>query len=163
MNGRRQSKNFAKNFAENFAAPGFTLLEMLAVVTILALAAAIAMPLLGRPSESLRLAAAARDLVGALRLTRSAAIARNAAIALVVDVEQRTFESPAVPSRSFAPDIAAQLKVAEPEQATRSRGGFRFFPDGSSTGGDLTLRLNGREAKICVKWLTGEARQGATC
>jgi general secretion pathway protein H len=142
---------------------GFTLLEMLIVIAILALATAVTVPILARPSDGVRLQATARDLINALRLTRAMAIARNAEIALTIDVDKRSFTSAAIRAQSFSPDIAAELTFAKPEQATQSSGGFRFFPDGSSSGGDVRLRLRGREAKICVDWLTGEAQLGEHC
>jgi general secretion pathway protein H len=148
---------------DNEFAAGFSLLEMLAVVAILALVATVVMPSLARPSESVALQASARDLVSALRLARAAAIARNAEMTLTIDVDRRIFESPANPARSFAADVAAQLKVAEPERAGWSRGSFRFYPDGSSTGGDVLLSLRGKQARICVDWLTGQARQAGSC
>ena len=142
---------------------GYSLLEMLVVMAILALVAVMALPQLARPSDALRLAAAARDLHGALRLTRSAAIARSSDLVLIIDADKRTFESAVVAQKSFAADIVAHLKVAEPERMTPSRGGFRFFADGSSTGGDLLLRLHKNEVRICVNWLTGEPQNGSTC
>ena len=102
-------------------------------------------------------------LFRSLRLTRSAAIARSTDLVLVIDADKRTFESAVVSSKSFAADIMAQMKIAEPERMTPSRGGFRFFADGSSTGGDLVLRLRNAEVKLCVSWLTGEAQNGANC
>jgi general secretion pathway protein H len=141
---------------------GFSLIEMLAALAIVALAAALAMPLALRPSDALRLDAAAQELVAALRLTRAAAIVHNADAALTIDVARRTFESPAVPARPLPADLAVKLKIAEPERAP-SQGGFRFFPDGSSTGGDMVLALRGRETKICVDWLSGIARRAANC
>jgi len=141
---------------------GFSLIEMLAALAIVALATALVMPVTLRPSDALRLDAAAEDIVAALRLTRAAAIARNADAALTIDVELRRFESPAVPPHSLPPDLTVKLKIAEPERA-RSQGGFRFFPDGSSTGGDMVLALRGKETKICVDWLSGIARRAATC
>ena len=50
-----------------------------------------------------------------------------------------------------------------PQRMTPSRGGFRLFADGSSTGGDVLLRLRNTEVKLCVSWLTGEAQNGAEC
>jgi general secretion pathway protein H len=141
---------------------GFSLIEMLAVLAIIALATALAMPLAMGPSDALRLDAAGRDLVAALRLTRAAAIARNADSELTIDVDRRTFESPAVPTRPLPPDLRVKLKIAEPERA-HSQGSFRFFPDGSSTGGDVVLALHGKELKICVDWLSGIPRQAANC
>jgi general secretion pathway protein H len=144
-------------------AAGFTLAEMLVVIAILGLVAAIAVPRLARPSDTLRLQATARDLQGALRVTRATAIARSTDIALIIDVDGRTFESPVVARKTIASDIVAELKVAEPERMTPSRGGFRFFSDGSSTGGEVVLRLRDKEARLCINWLTGDPRQGTSC
>jgi general secretion pathway protein H len=44
-----------------------------------------------------------------------------------------------------------------------SDGGFRFFPDGSSTGGDVTLSLHGKQTRLCVDWLTGGVHQEVSC
>jgi general secretion pathway protein H len=148
--------------ARKRATAGFSVVEMLAVLAIIALVTALAMPLALRPSDALRLQAAARDLIGALRLTRAAAIARNADVALTIDVDRRTFESPAVPARHFPADIRTRLKIAEPERV-HSYGSFGFFPDGSSTGGDVLLVLHDKEVKICVDWLTGIPREAANC
>lgn len=143
---------------------GFTLVEMLAVLAILALVAGIAVPYLrGSASDRVRLDAASRHLVAALRLSRAAAVLRQTEIALVVDADRHEFSSAAVPPETFDPDISVRLKIAEPERTSPSRGGVRFFADGSSTGGEITLRLGDRAALICVNWLGGETRLGAGC
>jgi general secretion pathway protein H len=136
---------------------------MLVVLAILGLIAAITLPALGTPSDSVRLRATASDLLAALRLTRAAAITSHRDMALVLDLEARTLQSPAVPQKRLAPDITAEMVVAEPERTTPSRGAFRFFPDGSSTGGDIRLHLAGRETRICISWLTGQALEGDRC
>lgn len=145
-----------------YAAPadaGFTVLEALVVITILALVAAIVMPAVLRPPERIRLQEAARELINTMRLTRSAAIIKAAPLTVIVDLDKRSVESPAVPKRGFDAQIEAQLKVAGPERLSPSRGGIRFFADGSSTGGEVILSLRGLETKVCVHWLTGQARE----
>jgi general secretion pathway protein H len=142
---------------------GFTLVEMLVVVMIIALAASVAVPLLGRPSDGLRLRAMTGEIVAAMQVTREAAITRNTETALMIDVDRNTLQSPVVPLRRLAPDVTAKLEFAAPEQVGHSTGGFRFFPDGSSTGGTVTLLLGDQQARICIQWLTGEARQLANC
>ena len=143
---------------------GFTLIELLVALAIIALVAGIGVAYLGgSPSDRIRLEAAARHLAEGLRVSRAAAVLRNAEIALTVDADRHTFESPAVSRRRIDSEIAVRLTIAEPERLTSARGGFRFFPDGSSTGGEILLGLRGREARICVNWLSGEARQAARC
>ncbi|HEY7550099.1 MAG TPA: GspH/FimT family pseudopilin [Hyphomicrobiaceae bacterium] len=142
---------------------GFTLLELLIVLSLLALIAAMAVPALTAPSEAARLRAAAEEIAAAMRLARAAAIARNGEAAVVIDTDRRSIHAKGAPARTFGADIAVALTIAESERRTAARGGFRFFADGSSTGGDIVLRLNGRELRLCVDWLTGRTRQGAEC
>jgi len=145
-------------YSRHYAEAGFTLLEIMVVLALIAIAASIAMPLIGRPSDRLRLQSMVGDIISAMRLTREAAILRNAETSLVVDVDRRTVRSSAGRSFSLAPDVIAKLEFAAPERAADTIGGFRFYPDGSSTGGSLMLSLPDRQEKICVQWLTGEAR-----
>ncbi len=142
---------------------GFTLVEMLVVMMILAFVATIAMPLFSDNSDGLRLRMAASEIAAALRATRSAAIVRNSVTTFVVDVDRRIFESEARSPRPFPANIEAKLTFAFGIQSGPSAAGFQFFPDGSSTGGDITLALHGQNAKLCIDWLTGEVRQEKRC
>src|SRR6266566_753623 len=101
---------------------GFTLIEMLVVLAILALTTALVAPLVSGGSEGARL--------------QSAASLRNMETSLMIDVDRRTFRSTVLSQRSFAPDIDAKLTFASGLGTGGSDGGFQFFPDGSSTGGD---------------------------
>jgi general secretion pathway protein H len=142
---------------------GFTLVEMLVVLAILALTVTFAPPLLSGGGDGLRLQTTASELATAFRATRSAAILRNTETSLVIDVDRRAFGSTVVPQRAFAPEIDAKLTFAAAARVGASGGGFQFFPDGSSTGGDVTLSLRGKQAKLCVDWLTGEVRREPAC
>jgi len=142
---------------------GFTLVEMLVVLSILTFAAVFAMPQLSRGSERMRLDTAAHEIAAALRATRAAAMTGSRQMALTIDVERRTFRSGVVQPRSFASDIDAKLTYAAPVRSEPSDGGFQFFPDGSSTGGEVLLSLHGRQTKLCIDWLTGIVRMDAAC
>jgi general secretion pathway protein H len=137
---------------------GFTLIEMLVVMAILALVTALALPVLRPPPDKLRLEAAARTVASALRLSRTRAIAVNADVVLTIDADRRLLESSAVSATRIDPEISVNLILAAPERRGRSAGAIRFFADGTSSGGDIVLTLGARRARILVNWLTGQAR-----
>jgi general secretion pathway protein H len=139
-------------------AAGFTLIEMLVVMAILALVTALALPALRPPPDNLRLEAAARTVASVLRLSRTQAIAINADVVLTIDADRRLLESSAVSAIRIDPEISVELILAAPERRGRSAGAIRFFADGTSSGGDIVLTLGTRRARILVNWLTGQAR-----
>lgn len=48
-----------------------------------------------------------------------------------------------------------ELHIAQIERLDESSGGIRFYPDGSSTGGEIGVG-NGKTAfRVEVEWLTG--------
>jgi general secretion pathway protein H len=142
---------------------GFTLVELLVVLAILGMAMAIALPRLLQPSPALQLDAAVRALIGAMRSTRSAAIAQNKELVFVLDVNSRSFASPVAREQALPRDAQMALKIAEPERESPSRGGIRFYPDGSASGGEIVLNLKDKEGRICIHWLTGQPVEDGRC
>jgi general secretion pathway protein H len=140
------------------ASAGFTLFEMLAVLAILGLVAALAIPALRRPPDSLRLEAASRSLASALRLSRAQAIGRNTDVVVTVHADRRIFASTTGQQIELDHEISVEMIFAAPLRRGRTAGAIRFFRDGTSSGGDILLTLNKRHARISVNWLTGEAR-----
>lgn len=137
---------------------GFTMLELLVVLAIMTLALALAQPLIGKTADRLRLESAQTTFLNALKTTRAAAIIRGTEASLVIDLNARTLRSPALPATKLPAKVELALKVAGLEATDRSHAEIRFYPDGSSTGGDLTLKLEDRIARLCVHWLTGLPR-----
>lgn len=137
---------------------GFTLLEMLVVLAILGLVAALALPSLRRPPDSLRLEVATRTLASALRFSRAQAIARNADVVLTIHADRRIFESSTGSVIKLDQEISVEMIFAAPERRGRAAGAIRFFPDGTSSGGEIVLTLDKRRARVSINWLTGEAR-----
>lgn len=142
---------------------GFTLIELLIVIAIIAVVTTLAVPSIMRPSERFALGTTVRELTAALRLTRSAAISRNTELVLLIDVDQRSYRSVAVGDRHFPPSVAVLMTVADSERLSQSLAGIRFFPDGSSTGGELALSLKKKRANLCVHWLTGQTSEAQKC
>jgi general secretion pathway protein H len=137
---------------------GFTLLELLAVLVILALVAAFVVPSLGRGTGT-ELKAATRTLAAALRQVRSDAVNRNRPAVLSLDVDKREFRLPGEARIHKLPEgVDLKLFTARSELESEQRGAIRFFPDGSSTGGRITLANDAGRYLVDVDWLTGRVR-----
>jgi general secretion pathway protein H len=74
-----------------------------------------------------------------------------------VDTENRTYQAPNKPMVQLPVGMDVLLTTARSEFTSEQVGGIRFFPDGGSTGGHVELFVNGREYRVNVAWLTGEA------
>lgn len=135
---------------------GFTLLELLVVLAIVAFVSAIAMPSFQRMAPRVEARAVAQTLAADLRRLRSEALLRGQETRLIVDAAaHRYVAEPAPGVRSLPAGI--ELAYVSPLSGKTSRADdqLRFRPDGSSTGGRLDLRRDGRVWHIDVDWLTG--------
>lgn len=137
---------------------GFTLLESLVVLALLALIASMASQLLRPPSLRLRLETATRNFCATLRASRARAIATNSDATVVVDLYNKTYTSPVGAPGRFPTEALIALDVANTQQLSVQSGAITFFPDGGSTGADMTLRTPDAQANIGVNWLTGSAK-----
>lgn len=59
---------------------------------------------------------------------------------------------------TFAEEVDVSLVIAEEEFGADQTGSIRFFGDGSSTGGRITLEWGNQLRRIDVNWITGEVR-----
>ena len=138
---------------------GFTLLELLVVLAILALVLAVAPPLLPDAIDSARLRSAQRDLISGLRFARSRAVSLQQTVTVDINVKQGMMS---VAGRrrdlSIPDDVTLTLVTAQQEQLSEHEGAIRFYPDGSSTGGQVRFRHGEQVSSIDVNWLTGRVR-----
>jgi general secretion pathway protein H len=135
---------------------GFSLLEMLVALAIVALLVAVLMPNTSLRHERTELQSSARAVGAALRMTRSRAIAASRETSLVVDVEKAVYR----PAGAAAPvplpkGVRVALFTAEDQELSQTVGAIRFYPDGSSSGGGVALLLSGLRYDVLVDWLTG--------
>jgi len=135
---------------------GFTLLELLLVLVIAATGYALVVRFTGSGVSGAQLKSAARAVAAGLRDARGVAIATQESAALNVDVEKRTIEvTGAARPRSLPDRLDIKLDTAQAEVVDEKRGAIRFYPDGSSTGGRVTLASGERRFLVDVDWLTG--------
>lgn len=135
---------------------GFTLLELLVVLLIMGLMLTLAPPVFERVMPGVGLKSAAREIAGGLREARGVAIRDNRDIALIVDTEKKAFSLAGDPRvHELDPDLAVRLTTAASERTGETAAGIRFFPDGTSTGGRVSLSRNERTYHVVVDWLTG--------
>lgn len=135
---------------------GFTLLELLLVLVIVA--AGYALLVRGFPggAPGTELKSAARSVAAGLREARGTAIASQVPTALVLDVEKRSMEvSNGARPRILPQRLDLKLYTAQSEIVDDRRGAIRFYPDGSSTGGRVTLASGRQKLLVDVDWLTG--------
>ena len=137
-------------------ARGFTLIEIIVVIALIGVVATVAALSFSRSLSGARIEAASRDLVAALRYTRGQAIVKGEQKVLTLDLENNTYQAPAKAAIDLPKDMELRLTTAQQELVDENKGGIRFFPDGSSTGGNIAVVLGEREWKINVGWLTGE-------
>jgi general secretion pathway protein H len=138
---------------------GFTLLELLVVIGILALALALVAPSLNRARLGVAVRSAAYELAAHLRSTRAAARETNVEHVLTIDVAGlRYWAEGAVAPRQLPQGVAVDLTVPASERIGANAARVRFFPDGSSSGAGVVLDDGRSSAAIRVDWLTGDVR-----
>lgn len=141
------------------AVAGFTLLEMIVVLVIAAFAMALLMPDFSRMQEGLQLKSAARGLLSGLRHARGEAIKSGRDATMLVDVEKRIYRLSDSPREFKLPEsIDIKLLTAESELTGEGQGAIRFFPDGTSTGGRVTVSRGEKKLAVDVVWLTGRVQ-----
>ena len=138
-------------------AAGFTLVELLVVLVIAALALSLVGTSISRNISGAEMRTAARKVAASLRYTRTQAILSKSEQVFLVDTEKRTFKAADRETEELPEGMNVELNTARSELTSESAGDIRFYPDGGSTGGNVRLEANGRVYQVSVTWLTGEA------
>jgi general secretion pathway protein H len=134
---------------------GFTLIELLVVMAVIGILLTIATPTFRRALPGAELESSIREIASVLREARSVAIRTNQDTGVVFDVEMSSFAVAGGAQQRVGGQLTLTLTTAASEQISDSTGGIRFFPDGTSTGGRITVSGGDRVRFIVVDWLTG--------
>ncbi len=132
---------------------GFTLLELLVVLLLLALSASIAAPSIGRSIDALRVRAEVAGFAAVLRHAREQAITTRRVYTVTVDDRDhqvRVAVGEDVKTRALP--ATWTIETDPPHVA------LRFQPEGSSTGADYRITAGPIVYRVTVDALTGRVR-----
>ena len=143
---------------------GFSLLELILVLLVMGLAAAVTYPALSRGTASLHLRSAGRDVINCLRFARERAITEQVGMRVVIDREAQrvvmTDESGAG-SRAFTlpQDVHVLRMAVSGREILEGPLEMHFLPNGSSSNAEILLvSSKGATLRIVSDPITGSAR-----
>ena len=135
---------------------GFSLLEVIVVITIIGLAYVLLPKMVFSGVSGAELRANARAVATGLRIARDVAINTKREAVLSLDMENRQFKLPNNAKLHKLHELLdVKLYTAQADLISEKVGTIRFFPDGSSNGGRVTVGTGERGFEIDVDWLTG--------
>jgi general secretion pathway protein H len=138
------------------AEDGFTLLEMVCVVAIISIVAAIILPAIPRGTPRARIEAYALETASLLKADRNAAMRRGIEVVTEVDAGSRSVRSGAYGRIIRVPeDVVFDATLAARCGGRRAGNTINFFASGLSCGGVIALTRQGVGYQIRVNWLTG--------
>ncbi|MBV9969822.1 MAG: prepilin-type N-terminal cleavage/methylation domain-containing protein [Xanthobacteraceae bacterium] len=133
---------------------GFTLLETVCVMAIIAMLAAVLLPLLPRATSRPRLEAYAMETAALLNRDRTAAIRTRVPVSTQVD--GRAIRSGSSSRIVRIPDdVAVDAVLPQRCADAPTRRAISFFATGTSCGGTITLSRLGAGYEVRVNWVTG--------
>lgn len=137
---------------------GFTLLELLAVLAVLGLAAAAVLQLSQGSAEAAKVRSFLIHAEAMMRQARTAAIETMAEQDVVIDTNVRRIIHEARGTALDVPEgVSLDGQLARTPDGDERRFVIRFFPTGGSTGAKLPFRFRDEIYELRVNWLTGHA------
>ncbi len=140
------------------SARGFSLLEMLLVLALVAAASLLAMAAFGGGMRGAQLHSGAKELAAQLRFARAVAISSGEPQDVTIDPQARRWSGAKGRSGALPAGATVVFTGAREVQPAAGQGAVRFFPDGAATGGRVRLTMDGAGWDVDVGWLTGDVR-----
>lgn len=135
--------------------PGFTLLELILTLFVLALAAGLAAPAIGRTAETIRARADVAAFTALLRHAHERAITTRQRLSVVVDPGERRITVASEEGEKEARTLEARVAVeASPPPALT----VRFEPSGTSSGGEFRVSSGPARYRVTIDPVTGRVR-----
>ncbi len=150
----RPSSGFFSNHCK-----GFSLLEFIVVLAILSIALTAGSAIIRGSSDVARLNLVTQRFSSLFQEARLHAIERNRIVPISFETSKDRIVGPTPRlSLQLDRDLSIRFIGARLSQQRAGVGRLRFFPDGSSTGGNITLSLNNHVSQLTIDWMTGAVR-----
>jgi type II secretion system protein H len=155
---------------------GFSMIELIVVLLILTLSAALVTPALSRFSRTIELKGAVKKVSGILRYYRSEAVHKGVVYQVLFNPETREVKVQSIESEETAGEgetrektvvkdyvLPEGIQIKEVEalspQYPSDFPAIEFYPNGGSNGGEILLDTQDRKGfKIKVNFLTGAVK-----
>lgn len=137
---------------------GFTLLEMIVVMLVIAAATVLGAMIATGGFERMRLQSATKQIAANLRYARARALATGEQQRFVIDPGKRLWSGVEDRHGELPDRLKVEFTGAREVQPSRNEGAIVFFADGASTGGRVRLSTERAAWDVDVAWLTGEVR-----
>jgi len=132
------------------------MIEILCVLAIIGMLAAISLPALPRSTTRAKLESYAVATAALLKADRSAALRRQVQVTTDVDAASRSIRSGVTGRVLRMPSDVSLNAILASRCADRVAGrSIDFFPSGMSCGGVIALSRPGMGVEVRVNWLTG--------
>jgi general secretion pathway protein H len=140
---------------------GFTLVELIVVLVILAALTALVAPSFSRTIASARLRTAASDVRSTLARGRALAVAAARVRAVAIELSRGEFGVDNEAVRSLPDSIRLGAVLRGEERQERGSVRVRFFPDGGGEEAEITVTAeDGGTLRVTVDPLTGLSEAG---
>lgn len=133
---------------------GFTLLELLAALTVVGLVLAVSIPSTVRFYDSIQYRQSIRDTVTVLASARHEAVTSGVAQDVLINPRERSVRYGDTVHQ--LPEVVNIAVHSAQEVNRQDEGVIRFYPEGGSSGGGVDIeRPGGGGVSIQVDWLVG--------
>jgi general secretion pathway protein H len=135
---------------------GFTLLEVVCVLAIVAMLVAVLMPAISGGTSRSRLEGYALEVATLLKTDRTAAMRRRTFVATDINAPARMIRSGSTGRvLRIASDVVVDAILPDRCDRRLAASAISFLPSGMSCGGVIRLSRHGVGYEVRVNWLTG--------
>lgn len=154
--GHAHSSSSHRHLVRRFPEDGFTLIEILVVVTLIAALMLVLVGAMNGGMDGLKLRSNAKTLAAELRHARAQAISTGTIQSFTIVPEKRSWTGAKNRHGEIPKALTVTFHGVRQVQAREGEGVILFFEDGASTGGQIQLSAKKAAWNVDVTWLTGE-------